>query len=220
MARSCPPWVWVKSIRDCLIEDHAFRTASIWASAFMDKTGHTFVGQKRLANAAGVSVPTIRKGLRRAWEAEFLGVSSGDRQGKRWRNHRYTCCIPDALPLSPELEAIVDAHCSIHGDVDTDTHPEGYFRGDAGKPALPPSVDKRNENIVGGKDSPSKLAKDSANGGKEFALKVANQLCTKSYSEEVLSVSLTKNKHASSDACALSESNPETSNVIQLRAVR
>jgi hypothetical protein len=220
MVRSCPRGVWVKAIRDCHIQDRAFRTASIWLSAFMNKDGRTFVGQKRLAEAACVSVPTIRKGLRKAWEVGFVGVSAGDKRGQRWRNHVYTGGIPDWLILPPELEEIVDRHCSEFGEVDTDTHPEGYVRGEGGKVRLPPSVDKRDKNTVGGKDSQSKLAKNSADGGKESALKVANQLCTKSYSGEVLSGSLTKNKHASSDACALSESNPETSNVIQLRAVR
>jgi hypothetical protein len=146
----------------------------------------------------------VRRGIEIAWRAQWVGVTHGRFVGKQWRHYEYRLCIPDDLHLSDEMQAIVDAHCALYGEVDTTTHP------DIRKMARTSAVPRNAKRDQVGKQAPVTRVKKPAKVGKKDYLTVGKPFAPKSQSDQVPILSSNQHKHASSDACALSDSPTET----------
>lgn len=195
MSRSVPPWLWSVLIRDFGPRIANVRLVLHTLRSFMNKTGETFVSQKVLADAACLSAPTVRKSLLIAWESKWLGVGLHGRTDQGWRHYQYTACIPDHLQIPKKHERLVDHFGAIHGEVDTETHPD---RVNVGKPvshvseqAFPGGASKGHpgngsETVEREKNETPKVGKPRSERGKNDTKKVGNGFSTKSSSAEVL----------------------------------
>jgi hypothetical protein len=159
--------------------------------SFMDDGGSTFVGQTRIADAACLSRPTVRKTLKLCWEVRWVGVNRQDNaKGYGWRQLAYRACVPYPIQIPDKHAKLIEAFGAKYGrEVDTDSHPE-YTRktlkvGNEVSQVDPVSDTK---NTKAGKPGTTKVGNLTLKGGKPEALKgpkVGNGVSIKCISEKL-----------------------------------
>jgi hypothetical protein len=189
MARPVQPWLWAVLLRDFGPRNSSVRLVMHTLRSFMNNDGYTNVGQEKLAAAACLSKPTMRKALNLAWEAQWIGVALYRRGGQEWRSYEYRCCIPDELQVPDVHEELVMTWAEMHEQVDTETHPEmtrkvgnGLSHVDGKNGSWDPEGGKNGPTELG--KSEAKVGKISTEGGKIDAPKVGKPLSPKCISEK------------------------------------
>src|SRR5690606_31813453 len=117
MARTCPPAIWARLVRDHGPNDRMLKACLQTLRTYMDAEGYAFPSQALIAKGASLSEKTVQRKLDKARRLQWIGVYTHGRNGQGWKRQGYQCCVPDHVDVNEKDEHLFDAWAAQVGDV-------------------------------------------------------------------------------------------------------